>query len=111
MKFSNAESNEVSGTSFHGQTITASLRQLKIAFGRYDGNCDKSYCTWVLRCEGTVSSFGKTKTYEHVFTIYDSLAMFYPENSPEQRIVWHIGSFEPLPTPVLRAIMDKIARL
>lgn len=111
MKISKTDSGAANGTSFHGQTITASLRQLKIAFGLLDDSCDKSYCTWFLRCEGTMSSFGKTKTYDHAFTIYDSWALFHPENSPEQPIVWHIGSLEPLPTPVLRAITNKIAGL
>ena len=80
MKLSDKSS---AGTSFHGDTITASYNQLVEVLGKpqraqNDGS-DKSNFDWVLETEEGV-----------LFTVYDWKE--YQRIKPNERIEWHIGA-------------------
>ena len=87
------------GTSFHDQTIVASLNSLRIAFGDPDSftmSDDKSKVEWILQIEGTV------------FTIYDWKKPESPMFYPDKVIEWHIGSHEKLPNNLYQEIITAL---
>jgi hypothetical protein len=72
---------DVSGTSFHCVTVTATLRELAAAMGEpMQYSSGKVFCEWA----------GKTKA-GHVFTVYDWKHSCKPR--PDFRFEWHIGGF------------------
>ena len=85
----------VSGTSFHGDIITASFNELVKAFGT--AQChggDKSMHDWQLECQGIV------------FTIYDWKEIIDPASAPDREFDWHIGAFDAVDSANVRAAVN-----
>lgn len=74
------------GTSFHNQTIIASLNAMVKVFGEPEyWDDEKVTCEWQFELQdGTV------------FTIYDWKESSSPTNHPDSVIEWHIGSMDRL---------------
>jgi hypothetical protein len=69
---------DISGTSFHGTTIRATLKQMIGALGASIQGGDKTTNEWAGRINN------------QVFTVYDWKEGYF---TPETPIDWHIGGF------------------
>ena len=96
-----AESVNSSGTSYHGDNVTATLVELCRAFGEptYIGNVDdKSQYDWVLMTEWPSGE-------SFVFTIYDWKE--YRTIRPDATIQWHIGAHSAEASAIASAAIQK----
>ena len=88
-------SKSISGTSFHGTTITTSYKKLCEVIGEptysHNSGDDKVNFEWVMETDSG-----------EVFTIYDWKE--YRPISGEETIEWHIGGFDSATTQ--KALLD-----
>ncbi len=100
------ELNEVSGTSFHGQTLTATAEELIRVFGPptidQNGEGDKTNLEWFMKTSDGV-----------VFTVYDWKE--YRKILLDEPIEWYIGTYERddsniVYNHVVRYLMDLISK-
>ena len=68
-----------SGTSFHGTTVYASLKQMLAVLGNNCRSTDKTTHDWVCKTEGG-----------EIFTVYN-----WKSGSPgmNRKVIWNIGGF------------------